>query len=64
MAPQPANPLTAAHWHNRAEEARAVAENMLTGAPKAEMLQIALTYELMARRIEASELRRAAKKMA
>ena len=64
MAPRPANPFTAAHSHNRAEEARAVAENMLSGPPKAEMLQIALAYELTARRAEASELRRAAKKTA
>jgi hypothetical protein len=64
MAPKPTNPFTAAHWRNRAEEARAVAENMLSGRPKLEMLQIAQTYDLMARRIDASELRCTAKKTA
>jgi hypothetical protein len=64
MAPRPASPFTAAQWRNRAEEARAVAENMLSGRPKLEMLQIAQTYDQMARRVEAGELRRTTKKSA
>ena len=40
------------HWRNRAEEARAVAVQMLDPHTKAVMLQIAQDYEKFAQRAE------------
>jgi len=48
----PDQPFDAAHWRNRAEEARAVAEMMVGHAGREEMLKLALAYERMAERSE------------
>ena len=48
-----ASSFTAEHWHNRAEEARAVAESMVSPSGRLEMLKISAAYEHMAERLEA-----------
>jgi hypothetical protein len=42
----------AAHWRERAEEARALAAVMMTPSARREMLQIAIAYEMLAERAE------------
>ena len=53
MARPPGNVFSARHWHNRAEEVRAVAESMAGGLAREEMLQIAEAYDRMAQRADA-----------
>jgi hypothetical protein len=44
---------TAKHWRERAEEARAMAEQMTDPAAKSAMLTVADSYEKLAERAEA-----------
>lgn len=53
MARPPGNVFSARHWHNRAEEVRAVAESMAGGLARDELLQIAEAYDRMAQRADA-----------
>jgi len=42
--------LTSAHWHDRAEEAYALAEQMRDPSAKSALLMVAAMYDAMARR--------------
>ena len=48
-----------AYWRQRAEEARAAAENMREGEPKRLLLEIADSHDQIARRMEALDPRKA-----
>ena len=50
------------HWRRRAEEARAIAENMIDPDAKKAMLEAASTYENIARRMEAEAQNNVARK--
>jgi hypothetical protein len=47
---------TAAYWHERAAEARAVAENMATAETRRMMMAIAADYDRLSERARTREL--------
>ena len=51
MTKLPPLPYDARHWRDRAEEARQLAENMRNWAARNAMLQVAASYERLAKRV-------------
>jgi hypothetical protein len=51
MAKLPPLPYDARHWRDRAEEARQLAENMRNRAARQAMLQVAASYDRLAKRV-------------
>ena len=58
MAKLPPLPYDARHWRDRAEEARLLAEQMSNPSAREAMLQVAESYERLAKRVAMKKPRR------